>query len=181
MYNIRVSIDSSNQFTASPSLKIDHVHLKVSNLHEAIEFYQSALGFTVLGIDSGRDLAYLGLAESKSEKSSALLVLDQVDGGNNANILNRKRAEAGLFHFAILLPERRYLGSFLHHIQNNLDSQFYEGMADHGVSESIYFHDPDHNGIEVYRDRNPSEWEWTGEHKVHMVTEPLDVSTLLNQ
>lgn len=181
MYSIHVSIDSSNQFVASPSLKIDHVHLKVSNLHEAVEFYQSILGFTVLDIDSERDLAYLGLAESTSEKSSALLVLDQVDAGNNTYSLNKRRAEAGLFHFAILLPERKYLGSFLRHIQNNLDSQFYQGTADHEVSESVYIHDPDHNGIEVYRDRNPSEWEWAGEHKVHMVTEPLDVSNLLNQ
>ena len=54
-------------------------------------------------------------------------------------------------------------------------------MADHAVSESIYLHDPDHNGIEVYRDRKPSEWKWLGENKVYMVTEPLDVNDLLSQ
>ncbi len=54
-------------------------------------------------------------------------------------------------------------------------------MADHAVSESIYLHDPDHNGIEVYRDRKPSEWKWVGENKVYMVTEPLDVNNLLRK
>ena len=121
------------------------------------------------------------LPKSTLGKLSALLVLDQVDGDKNAYSTNKGRREAGLYHFAILLPERKYLASFLHHIQNNLDLQFYEGMADHAVSESIYLHDPDYIGIEVYRDRKPSEWKWTHEHKVHMVTEPLDVNSLLNQ
>jgi len=53
-------------------------------------------------------------------------------------------------------------------------------MADHSVSESLYFHDPDNNGIEVYRDRKPAEWGWTGANKVLMVTEPLDINNLLN-
>ncbi len=181
MCRLYVSIDTPREFIVSPSLKVDHVHLKVSNLHETVKFYQSTLGFTVLEIDSGRDLAYLGPAKSTSGKSSALLVLDQVDSDKKAYSTDRERREAGLYHFAILLPQRKYLASFLRHIQNNLDPQFYEGMADHGVSESIYLHDPDHNGIEVYRDRKPSEWKWTGEHKIHMVTEPLDVNNLLNQ
>ena len=50
---------------------------------------------------------------------------------------------AGLYHYAILLPERGYLGYFLKHIQKNLNSEYYGGMADHAVSESIYIHDPD--------------------------------------
>jgi catechol 2,3-dioxygenase len=143
MYRLYVSIDLSNEFIANSSLKVDHVHLKVTNLHEAVEFYQSVLGFTVLRIDSGRNLAYLGLAESTSDKSSALLVLDQVNGDNNVYSTTRDRREAGLYHLAILLPERKYLASFLRHIQENLDPRFYEGMADHAVSESTYLHDPD--------------------------------------
>jgi catechol 2,3-dioxygenase len=50
-------------------------------------------------------------------------------------------------------------------------------MADHSVSESIYIHDPDLNGIEIYGDRLPSEWKWCG-NKVHMVTDPLNVKDL---
>ena len=70
--------------------------------------------------------------------------------------------------------------AFLQHIQENLDPAFHEGMADHAVSESIYIHDLDYNGIEVYRDRLPSEWRWSS-NKVYMVTEPLDVQDLFIQ
>jgi catechol 2,3-dioxygenase len=175
-----MSFDNSVEFIASPSLKVDHVHLKVSNLHEAVDFYQSILGFNVLEVKSSGNTAYMGPSQSTQGKPSALLVLEQVDGDRNAYRPNGMMREAGLYHFAILLPERKYLASFLRHIQNNLDPQFYEGMADHAVSESIYLHDPDHNGIEVYRDRKPSEWKWTSENKVHMVTEPLDVNNLLS-
>jgi catechol 2,3-dioxygenase len=109
-----------------------------------------------------------------------LLALTQIDNDNV--ILNHKsiRKESGLYHFAILLPERKNLAAFLRHIQKNLDPQFYEGMADHAVSESIYIHDPDYNGIEVYRDRLPSQWKWNGD-KVYMVTDPLDVKDLFTQ
>ena len=53
-------------------------------------------------------------------------------------------------------------------------------MADHAVSESIYIHDPDFNGIEVYSDRLPSEWKWK-DHTIYMVTEPLDVQDLMKE
>jgi catechol 2,3-dioxygenase len=85
-----------------------------------------------------------------------------------------------LYHFAILLPERRYLAYFLKHIQKNLNPKYYEGMADHAVSESIYLHDPDFNGIEVYSDRDPNKWKWK-DHTVHMVTEPLNVKDLFKE
>jgi len=173
-------IDDHGEFIASLSLKLDHVHLKVSNLQQSIDFYQSILGFSILKVESSGNTAYLG-AKSLEGKLATLLVLDQI--GQNGDISSpiSERREAGLYHFAILLPERKFLSSFLRHIQGNLDPQFYEGMADHAVSESIYLHDPDYNGIEVYRDRKPSEWKWIGENKVYMVTEPLDVTNLLNQ
>lgn len=182
MLNLYVSDDTPRDFMARQSLRVDHIHLKVSNLQEAVEFYQSILGFGVIEIDSGRNIAFLGAAEPTSENMSALLVLDQVKTDTNTTVItNTKRREAGLYHFAILLPERRHLASFLRHIQKNLDPKHYEGMADHAVSEAIYLHDPDYNGIEVYRDRDPSEWKWNNEHKVYMVTEPLNVDSLLGQ
>lgn len=69
---------------------------------------------------------------------------------------------------------------FLRHITNNLDSKYHEGMADHAVSESIYIHDPDFNGIEIYRDRYPSEWKWNNNNKVYMVTNALNIEDLLS-
>ncbi|ALI35415.1 Catechol-2,3-dioxygenase [Candidatus Nitrosocosmicus oleophilus] len=175
-----MDVDNPNEFVASPSLKVDHVHLKVSNIEESIGFYESILGLNVLEAQSSGNTAYLG-PESTGEKLSALLILDQIDQDRGITDLSRERMEAGLYHFAILLPERKYLASFLQHFQKNTDPQFYDGMADHAVSESIYLHDPDYHGIEVYRDRKPSEWQWTGENKIYMVTEPLDVNNLLKQ
>lgn len=174
-------IDKSSEFVANPSLKIDYVHLKVSDLKTSIDFYQSILGFVVLeGKSNGADV-YMGPHQSKEEVLQSLLVLNQIDKSKNKNSVAKTRREAGLYHFAVLLPERKYLASFLNHIRRNFDPQFYEGMADHAVSESIYLHDPDHNGIEVYRDRKPTEWKWVGENKIYMVTEPLDVNDLLRK
>ncbi len=189
MNKICVSTDKSNEFVANPSLKIDHVHLKVSNLKGSVDFYQSILGFSVLDYKSNGDIVYMGPSKSKGGETQPLLVLNQIKSGRNGHdpdgvgmiMSGRRRKEAGLYHFAILLPGRKYLGSFLNHIRSNLDSNFYDGMADHAVSESIYMHDPDHNGIEVYRDRKPSEWRWMSENKVYMVTEPLDVNNLLRE
>ena len=108
-----------------------------------------------------------------------LVVLSELKD-NVTSILQHKPRVAGLYHFAILLPGRRFLSHFLKHIQKNLNPEYYEGMADHAVSESIYLHDPDFNGIEVYRDRSTSEWKWM-DHTVHMVTEPLNVQDLLKE
>jgi catechol 2,3-dioxygenase len=197
-----MSINKNNpSFTINSLLKIDHVHLKVSNLKESVDFYQSILGFKVLkdksvanttafltsssasvenDADTVNNANISTISKNKEKEISPLLALTQIDNDNV--ILNHKsiRKESGLYHFAILLPERKNLAAFLRHIQKNLDPQFYEGMADHAVSESIYIHDPDYNGIEVYRDRLPSQWKWNGD-KVYMVTDPLDVKDLFTQ
>ena len=166
MHKICVSIDKSKEFVSNPSLKVDHVHLRVSNLQDSINFYKFILGFGFLEGKSNVNTAYLGPSESNDGMTPSLLVLSQIEyGGNEAGHDRVRMGEAGLYHFAILLPERRYLGLFLNHIQINLDTQFYEGMADHAVSESIYLRDPDHNGIEVYSDRKTSEWRWVGENR----------------
>ena len=109
-----------------------------------------------------------------------LVVLTEIKDSATSYTLQHKPRVTGLYHFAILLPERKHLAYFLKHIQKNLNPEYYDGMADHAVSESIYLHDPDFNGIEVYRDRDPSEWKWKG-HTVHMVTEPLNVQDLLKE
>jgi catechol 2,3-dioxygenase len=180
-------MDSPNgSFIASPLLRIDHVHLRVSNLKKSVGFYQSILGFKVLEKKHDGDTALLSPAGGEDKPSMPIVALTEINNdehNNHASDKNKKikiKKEAGLYHFAILLPERKYLASFLRHMQNCLDSQNYEGMADHGVSESIYIHDPDFNGIEIYRDRSPSEWIWNG-NKVYMVTDPLNVKDLQRQ
>jgi catechol 2,3-dioxygenase len=154
------------------------VHLKVSNLEKLIHFYESILGFKLVRLES--KIAFLSSSSSENKDSSRFLVVISELKDNAVSIFNHKPRIAGLYHFAILLPERRYLAYFLKHIQKNLNPKYYEGMADHAVSESIYLHDPDFNGIEVYSDRDPNKWKWK-DHTVHMVTEPLNVKDLFKE
>jgi len=162
----------------NPNLEIDHVHLKVSNLEKLIHFYESILGFKLVRLES--KIAFLSSSSSENKDSSRFLVVISELKDNAVSIFNHKPRIARLYHFAILLPERRYLAYFLKHIQKNLNPEYYEGMADHAVSESIYLHDPDFNGIEVYSDRDPNKWKWK-DHTVHMVTEPLNVKDLFKE
>jgi len=121
--------DNNNSFAINTSLKIDHVHLRVSNLKESVNFYQSFLGFKVLKDDSitnntvflaassAMDNTNNTLSSVNKEKISLLLALTQIDNDNA--ILNHKivKRESGLYHFAILLPERKDLAAFLRHMQ----------------------------------------------------------------
>src|SRR5574339_1080756 len=161
----------------SPDLKIDHVHIRVLNLERSLEFYKSILGFKT--VRQEENTVFLSSSNNR-DSSKYLVALTEIKDINISYIFQRKPRIAGLYHFAILLPERRYLAYFLKHIQKNLDREYYEGMTDHAVSESIYMHDTDFNGIEVYSDRDPKEWKWN-DHTVHMVTEPLDVQGLLKE
>jgi catechol 2,3-dioxygenase len=87
------------------------------------------------------------------------------------------RNAAGLFHLAILYPERRDLAQALRWL---LDAQYpIDGASDHGVSEALYMSDPDGNGVELYRDRPEDQWPRDAEGKLAMVTQPLDVEGLL--
>jgi len=173
-------------FVINSSMSINHVHLNVTNLQESLNFYKSILGFRILKEDADGNTAFLASDHFYDDKEeilnlrSPLIVLTQIKDTFDLKHLDKLRKKAGLYHYAILLPERKYLAAFLRNIKENLDQQYYEGMADHGVSESIYIHDPDHIGIEIYRDRSPSEWIWNN-NKVHMVTESLDAADLLTR
>ena len=88
-----------------------------------------------------------------------------------------RRARTGLFHFAILLPDRRSLGRFARHLG---DIGERPGAADHLVSESLYLQDPDNLGIEVYADRPRDTWQRIG-RELMMATDPLDVTGLVRE
>ncbi len=139
--------------------------LKYQISEKYLQFYSSILGFKILRRNKTAFLSSSSSSSNNKDSSMFLVVLSEIkseikDGPLSYTFQHRSRV-AGLYHFAILLPERRYLGYFLKHIQKNLNSEYYEGMANHAVSESIYIHDPDFNGIEVYRDvEKSSEWKW---------------------
>jgi catechol 2,3-dioxygenase len=87
------------------------------------------------------------------------------------------RKTAGLFHLAILYPDRRELAKALKAL---MDAEYpLDGASDHGVSEALYLRDPDDNGVELYRDRPREEWPHDRDGSLAMVTERLDLRGLL--
>lgn len=89
--------------------------------------------------------------------------------------------QAGLYHLAILLPPRRHLANMFKHLTESSDQLYFEGAADHGVSESLYLRDPDSIGDEIYSDRDQSEWKRTGQFQIEMKTDHLNLNQLLRE
>ncbi len=158
-----------SNYTVPAETKIGHVHLKVSDLKRSIEFYSKALGFEVTQY-YGTSAAFLSAGGYHHHIG---LNTWQSLGAPPAPV----RA-AGLFHIAILYPTRRDLAAAL---KNLIDLGIpIQGASDHGVSEAIYFADPDQNGIEIYWDKPQEVWPFDNEGNLEMVTEPLDLDDLLS-
>lgn len=162
--------NNTTEWRIHPETKIGHIHLKVSDLQRSIDFYSIMLGFEVMA-HMGSNAAFLSA------------------GGYHHHIgLNTWESAAGkapppgstgLYHFAILVPNRKELARVAKQL---IDSNYpIDGVADHGVSEAIYLKDPDGNGIEFYVDRPKSEWEYDSQGKIKMVTEYLDIKNLLEE
>jgi catechol 2,3-dioxygenase len=139
------------------------VHLTVADLDRSLEYYGRAVGMTVLVRDG--DSASLGAGERE------LLVLVEESGAQPAH------GHTGLYHFALLLPERVDLAGWLAHAAR--DRVPLTGLSDHFVSEALYLSDPDGHGIEIYWDRPREVWE--GQVSERMTTLPLDVDNLLGE
>ena len=151
-----------------PRVDIGHVHLKVSDLDRALDFYCGVLGFELI-LRAGDEAAFL------------------TAGGYHHHIgLNTWESKGGpppppgttgLFHTAIRYPDRRTLADA---VQRVIDADIpLTGASDHGVSEAIYLRDPDSNGVELYRDRPQDEWPRADDGGFAMFTKPLDVPGLL--
>lgn len=141
------------------------VHLQISDLQRSFEYYHSVLGMDVLERSAAR--ASLGATGSQRP----LVHLVEKDGVAPVP----RRGRFGLYHFAVLLPDRVALGHFAAHV---LRLGLRPGMADHAVSEALYLSDPDGLGIEVYADRPRESWTYRSDEIV-MTTEPLDIDALI--
>lgn len=140
------------------------VRLQVAELERSRRYYEEVLGLRELERGDGR--VVLG-----AESGEPLVELRERRGARPVP----QRGRLGLYHFAILLPDRAALGRFLAHLQR---AGVYAGMSDHLVSEALYLRDPDGLGIEVYADRPRSAWRWQG-GQLAMDTRPLDTEGVL--
>lgn len=168
------------QFKVASSTKIGYVSLNVSNILRSLDFYKNILGFKVVSRPS-RKKAILSVDGASSHLVELLQVeRDAINNNDTFNPLGTTKKRAGLYHFAILLPERKYLADMLQNLRDKRDQVHFDGFADHLVSESVYIRDPDFNGIEIYRDRPMSEWNWD-DNRIEMATLPLNTSDLLKE
>jgi catechol 2,3-dioxygenase len=151
-----------------PDVDIGHVHLKVADLDRALAFYCGVLGFEeqarygdqAVFISAGDYHHHIGLNTWESK------------GGSPP-----APGTTGLYHVAIRYPTRAALADALWRLTNagiRLD-----GASDHGVSEALYLHDPDFNGVELYCDRPKEEWPLNADGSLGMFTRPLDLNSLL--
>ena len=163
------STTSSTAATVAPALpaalRLGAVHLTVSHLDRSVAFYQDAIGLRVRRQDEVS--AVLGT------DSADLVVLVEDPAARPAG------RHAGLYHFALLFPDRLSLSQALRRLA--VTRTPIEGAADHGVSEAIYLPDPDGNGIELYADRPRDEWPppSSPDTKVGMFTIALDLDDVL--
>jgi catechol 2,3-dioxygenase len=144
-----------------PETRMGAVHLTVADLDRSLAYYETQIGLRVHARDDGR--AQLGTG------GEDLLVLTEEPGAKPAD------GYSGLFHFALLVPERIDLARWLAHAAR--DRVPLSGLSDHYVSEAIYLRDPDHHGIEIYADRPRELWE--GDVGTRLTTVPLDTNDLL--
>jgi catechol 2,3-dioxygenase len=151
--------------------RIGHVHLKVADLARAEAFYADVLGFE-LRQRYGTQAAFMAAGGYHHHIG---LNIWQSAGGSPP-----PPGATGLFHLAILYPTRADLGRALRHLLDR--GVRLDGASDHGVSEALYLHDPDGNGIELYWDRPREQWPRPREGEgVVMSTTLLDLPGLLGE
>ena len=148
--------------TLPPSTRMGAVHLGVASLIRSLDYYEHAIGLQIHANDG--EVARLGTG------GEDLLVLYDQAGARPAD------GYAGLFHFALLVPERTDLARWLAHAAR--DRVQLTGMSDHAVSEALYLRDPDGHGIEIYVDRPREQWE--GKVAELMTTFALDTDDLFS-
>ena len=157
-------------YTAPAGTRIGHVHLKVSDLERSVAFYRDVLGLEVQA-RRGSEAAFLSAGGYHHHVG---LNTWMSRGAEPA-----PRRAPGLFHSAFLYPTRADLARAV--AQVIAAGVRIAGASDHGVSEAVYFDDPDGNGIELYRDRPREDWPVDDAGQTLLTSEPLDLEELLSE
>lgn len=152
-------------FRLPKSTRLGRVSLQVADMSRSLAFYEDVLGLQKIEGDASRSV----LAAHGDD--TPLVELHVRAGARPAP----PRGRLGLYHFAILLPDRSSLGRFVQHLAD-IDAP--AGAADHSVSEAFYLQDPDNLGVEIYVDRPRSAWRRAG-RELMMATDPVDLPGLL--
>lgn len=145
-----------NKYHSKHTLMIDHLTLLVKDIDQSLTFYQQTLGLDLIQVENKKH--HLGVG------NKILFTLI-----TNDHVVSKTKT-TGLYHFALLMPQRSDLGSLSYHFHVN--KTVVQGGADHGVSEAIYLSDPDGNGIEIYVDKKDASWP-INQNGLAMISEPL--------
>lgn len=149
-------------FHKKPVTYVGEVGLKVIDIEKMKKFYQEIIGLSLISEEQNK--VELGVG------GKVLLKLEAMEG-----TMPKQDRYAGLYHFAILLPTREDLGKILVHLHQQ---GIQLGSSDHLVSEALYLSDPEGNGVEIYRDREPEQWSWSNT-EVLMAVDPIDAQGLV--
>lgn len=154
--------------------KVGSPVLRVRDIDKMVMFYETKLGLQVKRRhqdDYGNAVYELGFVHIDYPEDSLLQL------HHDPNAKNASPHSAGLFHFAILVPNRESFASTYLALKNS--GVYYDGFADHLVSESLYLSDPENNGIEIYRDRPARDWPRDSEGNILMDTLPLNLQSIV--
>ena len=163
-----------SNFKLHPKMRLGAPALIVRDLDGSLSYYEKDLGLSVLGRaenEAGHKVIELSTSNVGSEP---LLILD-----HDPSAKESPPNSAGLYHYAILVPDRKSLA--LTYLALGKRGVYFEGFADHLVSESLYLRDPEGNGIEIYRDRPREEWKRDQDGHIMMDTLPLNIPSLLSE
>jgi catechol 2,3-dioxygenase len=161
---------TKNSYTVPAGTTIGHVHLKVSDIKKALDFYCGLLGFELQQM-YGADAAFISAGGYHHHIG---LNTWESKGGSPP-----PPGTTGLFHTAILYPTRADLANALKRLAQA--GYQLDGASDHGVSEALYLRDQDQNGVELYWDRPKAQWPRDKDGKLQMITARLDLNDLVKQ
>ncbi|MBJ7348618.1 MAG: VOC family protein [Thermoleophilaceae bacterium] len=153
-----------------PRIRIGHTHLKVANIDRSLEFYCGVLGFH-LRQRFGEQAAFIAAGDYHHDIG--------LNTWHSTGAPPPPAFATGLFHHAILYPERSALADALWRLRQA--GIALDGASDHGVSEALYLRDPDQIGVELYWDRPRAKWPVDERGELTMYTAPLDLEDLLAQ